>query len=104
MLLPTSQYAIRRSIDYWLEELQIYPNIRGQFDDSALMKLFGQAGLGVFFMPTIILKEVCSNFNVEIIGNVELIKQTFYAITAERGVKHPAVAAIFDTARTSLFV
>jgi LysR family transcriptional activator of nhaA len=104
MLLPTSQYAIRRSVDYWFEEQGIYPDIRGQFDDSALMKSFGQAGLGIFFMPTIITEEVCFNFNVEIVGKVEAIKQTFYAITAERKVKHPAVAAICDTARTYLFV
>lgn len=104
MLLPTTQYAIRQSVDYWLNEQQIYPNIRGQFDDSALMKTFGQAGLGIFFMPTIIAEEVCQNFNVEVVGKVEEIKQTFYAISAERKVKHPAVAAICDTARTSLFV
>jgi LysR family transcriptional activator of nhaA len=103
MLLPTSQYAIRRSVDFWFDENKIYPNIRGQFDDSALMKSFGQAGLGVFFMPTSIAQEVCFNFNVEIVGKVETLKQTFYAITAERKVKHPAVAAICDTARTLLF-
>jgi LysR family transcriptional activator of nhaA len=104
MLLPTTQYAIRQSVDYWLSEHQIYPNVRGQFDDSALMKSFGQAGLGIFFMPTIIAEEVCRNFDVEIVGKIEEIKQTFYAISAERKVKHPAVAAICDTARTSLFV
>lgn len=104
MLLPTAQYAIRRSMDYWMEEQQIYPDIKGQFDDSALMKSFGQAGLGIFFMPTIIAQEVCFNFKVEIVGQIDSIKQTFYAITAERKVSHPAVAAICNTARSSLFV
>jgi LysR family transcriptional activator of nhaA len=104
ILLPTSQYAIRQSIDFWFNKHDIYPNIRGQFDDSALMKSFGQVGLGIFFMPTIIADEVCRNFDVEVVGSVNELKQTFYAITAERKVKHPAVAAICDTARNALFV
>lgn len=103
MLLPTPQYAVRQQIDYWLNEHQIYPLIRGQFDDSALMKSFGQAGLGVFFMPTIIADEVCQNFQVEIIGQTNEVNQKFYAISAERKVKHPAVSAICENARKSLF-
>jgi LysR family transcriptional activator of nhaA len=103
MLLPTGQYAIRRLVDYWFDEHKIYPNIRGQFDDSALMKSFGQAGLGIFFMPSLIAEEVCQNFNVKVVGSVEEVKQKFYAISAERKVKHPAVSAICDSARNTLF-
>jgi LysR family transcriptional activator of nhaA len=104
ILLPTTQYSIRQQVDFWLNEQQIYPLIRGQFDDSALMKSFGQAGLGIFFMPSIIAEEVCKNFDVEIIGHTKEVKQKFYAISAERRVKHPAVSAICDNARKSLFV
>ncbi|MCF2947051.1 transcriptional activator NhaR [Paraglaciecola aquimarina] len=103
-LMPTSQYSIRKQIDFWLNEQQLYPMIKGQFDDSALMKSFGQAGLGAFFMPSIIVEEVCKNFAVEVIGHVNEVKQEFYAISAERKIKHPAVSAICNNARTSLFV
>lgn len=103
LLLPTQQYAIRHLFDNWLRDRDIYPIIRGQFDDSALMKCFGQAGIGLFFMSSIIEEEVCHNFNVKIIGRIDDIQQKFYAISAERKVKHPAVAAICDTARHSLF-
>jgi LysR family transcriptional activator of nhaA len=104
MLMPTSQYAIRQQVDNWLSEREIYPIVRGQFDDSALMKSFGQSGLGIFFMPSIIADEVCKNFDVEIIGQLDEITQKFYAISAERKVRHPAVAAICDNARNTLFV
>lgn len=104
MLMPTPQYAIRQQVDNWLSERQIYPIVRGQFDDSALMKSFGQSGLGIFFMPSIIADEVCKNFDVEIIGQLDEITQKFYAISAERKVRHPAVAAICDNARHNLFV
>lgn len=103
LLLPTEQYSIRHLFDNWIQEQEIYPVIRGQFDDSALMKCFGQAGVGIFFMSSIIEEEVCRNFKVKAIGRVEDIHQKFYAISAERKVKHPAVAAICDTARHSLF-
>lgn len=103
VLLPTPQYAIRQLFDSWLSDRQIFPLIRGQFDDSALMKSFGQAGLGIFFMPSIIAEEVCRNFGVSPVGSIDDIKQQFYAISAERKIRHPAVAAIYDTARDELF-
>ena len=104
LLLPTEQYAIRQLFDHWLRELQIYPIIRGQFDDSALMKAFAQTGSGIFFMASAIEEEICRNFGVRVIGRTEEIKQKFYAISAERKVKHPAVAAICDMARDKIFV
>lgn len=103
MLFPTRQNAIRQLFDRWLDDTGIRPSIKGQFDDSALMKSFGQAGLGIFFMPSIIEQEVCRAFNVEVLGTISQVKQRFYAISAERKVKHPAVAAICDTARDKIF-
>ncbi|MBT0586513.1 transcriptional activator NhaR [Alteromonas oceanisediminis] len=103
MLLPTKQYAIRQLFDRWTSDIDLFPVIKGQFDDSALMKSFGQAGLGVFFMPTVIEQEVCDQFKVEVVGRTEDIKQRFYAISSERKVTHPAVAAICDKARDIIF-
>lgn len=103
LLMPTENSTIRRSIDQWFNELTVIPKIIGEFDDSALLKAFGQAGVGIFFMPTIIEKEVCEQFNVEIIGRTEKVKENFYAISAERKIKHPAVAAICDVAKLKLF-
>lgn len=103
LLLPTKQNAIRQLFDRWLSDTDILPLIKGQFDDSALMKSFGQAGIGLFFMPSIIEQEVCDTFKVEIVGQLEEVKQRFYAISAERKVRHPAVASICDTARHKMF-
>ena len=103
ILLPTNQYAIRQLIDHWLEKHDIHPIIGGQFDDSALMKSFGQAGVGLFFMSSTIEDEICSNFKVKVVGRIDEVKQKYYAISAERRVKHPAVAAICDSARRALF-
>lgn len=104
ILLPTKQYAIRQLFDRWAEDNQIYPEIKGQFDDNAILKAFGQSGRGIFFMPEVIQDEVCHNFNVEVIGHLKEVKQKYYAISLERKVRHPAVAAICDTARTTFLV
>ncbi|WP_100640926.1 transcriptional activator NhaR [Alteromonas facilis] len=103
MLLPTKQYAIRQLFDRWSSDNDIFPLLRGQYDDSALMKSFGMSGFGVFFMPTVIEEEVCEQFKVEVIGRTDEIKQRFYAISSERKVTHPAVAAICDKARDIIF-
>lgn len=103
VLLPTKQNAIRQLFDRWCHEANIYPLIRGQYDDSALMKSFGKAGFGIFFMPTIIEDEVIASFGLQVIGRLPDLKQKFYAISAERKVTHPAVAAVCSTARDIIF-
>ena len=103
LLLPTQNSTIRRALDQWFTEMDIFPRVTGQFDDSALLKAFGQAGVGLFSMPRIIEKDVCKQFDVKVIGRTSAVKEEFYAISAERKIKHPAIAAICDTARNRLF-
>lgn len=103
MLLPTQQYAVRQDLDLWFRENDIFPHVRGQFDDSALIKSFGHSGLGLFCMPSVVADEVCKNFNVRAVGEISEVTQKFYAISAERKVRHPAVASICDNARKALF-
>jgi LysR family transcriptional activator of nhaA len=102
-LLPTRDSSLRRSLDRWMDANRIRPKIAGEFKDSALMKVFGQAGTGVFASPSIIEKEIRSHFQTSIIGRVDAITECFYAISMERKVRHPAVAAICDAARNTLF-
>ena len=75
------------------------PRIVGEFDDSALMKAFGQAGVGVFVVPTAIAEEVVSQYDVQILGQTDDIREQFFAITQERRLTHPALVAINDAAR-----
>jgi LysR family transcriptional activator of nhaA len=75
----------------------------GEFQDSALMKVFGQAGLGVFAAPSVIEQELCRQYNVSLLGRVEAVQEHFYAISVERKLKHPAVLAISEGARQKMF-
>lgn len=103
MLVPCAGAAIRTQLDQWLEQKEIRPDIVAEFDDSALLKVFGQDGLGVFPAPAVIADSVCRQYDVEVVGTVPAIKERFYAVSAERRVKHPAVLAICNAARRDLF-
>ena len=103
MLLPSGDTMLHGLLTQWFEQLKIIPIVVGTFDDSALMKAFGQAGIGVFSAPTIIEQEICQQYSVEIIGQTDDIREHFYAISAERKLKHPAVIAVSQAARQDIF-
>jgi len=102
LLIPSEINLVQPRLLNWLDSLHIHPRIVGEFDDSALMKAFGQAGAGVFIVPTAIADEVAKQFGVAIVGDTEIVREQFYAISVERRISHPAVAAITETARAWL--
>lgn len=102
-LLPTQNTALRRALDQWFDEQRIRPHVVGEFEDSALLKVFGQAGRGLFTAPTAIAEEVRRQYGVRSLGTIEPVRERFYAISVERRLKHPAVVAISEAARQSLF-
>jgi LysR family transcriptional activator of nhaA len=101
-LLPTADSTLRRLLDQWFEAQGIRPQIVGEFEDSALLKVFGQSGAGLFAVPSAIDAEVRRHYGVRLVGRVE-VRERFYAITVERRLKHPAVVAISEAARHELF-
>lgn len=101
LTLPAS--AIRRALDAWFQQQDVRPSVNGEFADSALMKVFGQNGHGLFAAPTVLEAEVQAQHGVEVVGRLAEVKQQFYAISAERRMEHPAVTAIARAARTRLF-
>ena len=103
LLLPGEMTVVRNRLIEWLEAQHIYPHIVGEFDDSALMKAFGRTGTGIFIAPTPIAEEVKKQYGVVIIGETNKIREQFFAISVERKISHPAVAAITQTAREWLF-
>jgi LysR family transcriptional activator of nhaA len=103
MLMPTASSALRRSLEQWLEQQDIKPAVVAEFEDRALMKAFGEAGTGIFTSPSAVEEDVVTKYGVSVIGRTDEIKERFYAISAERRIKHPAVSAITEAARTGLF-
>lgn len=98
VLLPTSNLALRRNLDQWFDTRGIWPEVRAEIEDSALLKTFGSAGLGLFIAPEVVSEAVCRQYGVENLGSLDGVHECFYMITAQRKVKHPAVMAILANA------
>ncbi|MEF8703293.1 MAG: transcriptional activator NhaR [Candidatus Accumulibacter sp. UW26] len=102
-LMPGDDVAIRPRLEQWLETRRLHPRIVGEFDDSALLKAFGQAGAGLFVAPTAIAAYVGDQYRVSPIGRIEAICEQLFAITSDRRLSHPAIVAISQTARDEIF-
>jgi LysR family transcriptional activator of nhaA len=103
VLLPGEDSALRSRLMHWFGQKGVQPRIAGEFDDSALMSAFGQAGAGFFAKPTAIADMVTRQYNVVLVGATEEIKEQFYAISVKRKLTHPAVLAISEAAPFALF-
>ena len=99
LLIPSETNLMQAKLLEWFDSRRIHPRIIGEFDDSALMKVFGQAGAGIFIIPTPIATEVAKQYGVRIIGSTEDVREQYYAISVERRISHPAVSAITEAAR-----
>ena len=102
-LMPSKAAAIRHSLEQWLQQEDLRPNIIGEFEDGALMKVFGQAGRGVFPAPTVVKDQICKNYNVRPLSELVEVRERFYAISPERKIRHPGVARIVENAKSDIF-
>jgi LysR family transcriptional activator of nhaA len=98
-LLPAEGAPMRRGLEQWFDAAGIRPRIVGEFDDPALMKTFGEGGVGVFPAASAIEDEVCRQYRVKVMGRVPDVRERFFAISIDRRIKHPAVLAISAGAR-----
>jgi len=102
-LLPGATSTLRRALDEWFAARDIRPKVVAELDDSALAAVLGEASLGVFIAPEVVEHEIRRRYRVRPIGRVAEVRQRFYAISIERKIRHPAVAAICEVARTHIF-
>jgi LysR family transcriptional activator of nhaA len=57
----------------------------------------------VFAAPSVVEREVTRQYQVRVVGRTGDIRERYYAISAERRLKHPAVVAMTEAARSTLF-
>ena len=81
----------------------VRPRILGEFQDTALLTTFGQTGTGIFAAPLAIEREVRKRYCVTKVGDLEDRIVEYYAISAERKIKHPAATVIAEVAKHRLF-
>lgn len=103
MVLPARDSTFRRALDAWFEGKKLLPRITAELDDAALAAVLGEKGVGVFAAPELIEPDLKRRYEIERVGRASEVRQSFFAITAERKVTHPAAVAIFEAARKRLF-
>lgn len=95
--------AERRSLNHSMDDNDVHPKVVAEFEDSALLKVFGQSGLGIIPIPSAIEREVKSQYGMQLVGRVEEVVDRFFAISVENRVHHPAALAIVKQARSKIF-
>jgi LysR family transcriptional regulator, transcriptional activator of nhaA len=102
-LLPASDSTLRRQLDEWFDSRDLHPKVVAELDDAALTAVLGEAGLGLFVAPDVLASEIRRRYKVQLVGRIKQIRQRFFAISVERKIRHPAVAAICEVARQRIF-
>ena len=102
LLVPTDNSAFRRNLDEWLAAHSLRPIVTGEFEDFALLRAFAEEGFGMFAAPSVVEKQL-RRYGFRRIGRTDEIRVRFYALSMERRVQHPAVAAICEAAQQQLF-
>lgn len=96
-LIPGEDFAIQKKLLQWFESKKINPRIVAEFDDSALLKSFGQSGAGFFAAPNAIAEYICKQYEVEVVGVIDTLQEQLYAITTERRLTHPAIISLIKS-------
>ena len=102
-LLPTQNMGMRAALETWFDSKAIRPRLVGEFEDSALMEVCSTGGRGFTAVHTVVDRAALKHFGLRVIARVDECGTDFYAITAERRVKHPAAVAITEHAYSSVF-
>lgn len=102
-LMPLENTTLRKTLDEWFAARDLRPDIRGEFADTALIKVFGSAGIGAFTIPVAIENDVKQQFGVQTVGRLDGASERYYAVTVERRLRHPAIVRITESARNQLF-
>lgn len=102
MLMPGEDSAVHGALLAWFDRQRVRPRVVAEFDDSALMKTFGEQGVGVFPAPMAIQDDIARRYGARLLGRAEGIRQEFYGISVERRITHPCVRAVQEAARAQL--
>ncbi|MEQ1854874.1 MAG: LysR family transcriptional regulator [Longimicrobiales bacterium] len=103
LLLPTDSTAVRAALERWFEAKGVRPAVVAEIEDSAVLKVFGAKGAGLFTAPTVVEDDVREQYRVAVVGRIPEVRERFYATSVERRISHPGVRAITEGARRDLF-
>jgi LysR family transcriptional activator of nhaA len=102
-MVPGVNAGFRRALEQWFDDQKIRPRIVAEVDDSCLLQVLAAGGHGVFAGPTVMEPDARRHYGLRVVGTIPTLHQRFYAISVERKLRHPGVAAICQAAREEYF-
>lgn len=87
--LPLEGTAQRRSLNQWFQSHGIRPRVLAEFDDAALLKTFGAAGLAVFPATDFVAKELMQQHKLRMFEETPELQESFYVILSEKAQACP---------------
>jgi LysR family transcriptional activator of nhaA len=93
-ILPVSEMELRRQLEHWFESHSIRPRIVAEVEDTALLIDLGAQGLGFIPVYSAVLDEIERSSRFKTIGIANGLRMEVFAITAQRRLQHPGVAAM----------
>jgi LysR family transcriptional regulator, transcriptional activator of nhaA len=102
-LMPAENSALRRSLEHWFDTQNVRPVVAGEFADSAMTVVFARAAVGAFATPTPAEVQIKREYQLALLGRTNDIVESFYAVSLDRRLKHPAVVAISEFAQNAVF-
>ncbi|QID16191.1 LysR family transcriptional regulator [Nitrogeniibacter mangrovi] len=98
LLLPMPESPLRLALEEWFRRHRLAMKVRAECADSALLKTFGCAGVGLFAAPACLADDMARQYGVRQVGVLDGVSDSFYAISTERRIQHPALQAIVASA------
>lgn len=102
LILPGTAASLRRGIERWLVERGLRMRVEAEIDDAGLLRVFGAAGRGLFPVRAALRTEVEEGLGAVFVGKLDGLRERYYAVSAERRVRHPAVVTLIESARLRL--
>lgn len=98
LLLPMPENPVRHALEEWFRERGLVLQIKAEFSDSALLKTFARAGIGLFAAPSALSDDLHIQYDVRPLGTLDGLHESFFALSTNRRIQHPALQAILDAA------
>ena len=83
-------------MDFWFYSNEILPKISVEASDTALIKVLGGEGAGLFVSPIFLSKEIESKFYCKNIFEIGSINQHFFLISTEFNVEKKIINSLIN--------
>jgi LysR family transcriptional activator of nhaA len=102
-VFPHAQSSLRRGLDEWCYANAVVPKPVAEMDDAALAAELAEAGIGVIATPDVATKTLTrGDGRLQFVGLAPQLRQRFFAWSLEQKIRHPAVVALCEAARSGL--